>query len=90
MLEIQSHLCYTTNKFSCSSTSPICCSCFCNFYLWGHLKNKVYALNPRTSEELEASIRCEIDCILEIELIHVNAHFLKRWQKCVGEGGQHF
>ena len=49
----------------------------CNFYLWGHLKNKVYATNPHTLEELKASIRCEIDCIPEIEIMRVNAHFLK-------------
>ena len=35
----------------------------CDFYLWGHLKNKVYATNPHTLEELKESIRCEIDCI---------------------------
>ena len=56
----------------------------------GHLNNKVYAMNPHTLEELEASIRREIDCILEIHLIHISAHFLKRWQKLVDEGGQHF
>ena len=50
---------------------------------------KVYAMNPNTLEELKANIRGEIDCILETELIHVNAHFLKRCQKCVDEGG-HF
>ena len=33
----------------------------CNFYLWGHLKNKVYATNPYTLEEMKASIRHEID-----------------------------
>ena len=55
------------------------------FYLWGHLKN-----NPHTLEELKANIRREIDYISEIELIHVKARFLKRCQKCVDEGGQHF
>ena len=43
-----------------------------------------------TLEELKASIRREIDCISEIELIRVKAHFLKRLQKCVDEAGQHF
>ena len=63
-----------------------------DFYVWGHLKNKVYATNHHTLEELKASIRREIDCISEIELIHVNAHFLKICQKCVDERGhfQHF
>ena len=45
---------------------------------------------PHTLEELKASIRREKDCILEIELMYVNAHLLKRCQKCVDEGGQHF
>ena len=52
-------------------------------YLWGHLKN-----NPHTLEELKASIRHEIDCISEIEIIHVKARFLKRCQKCVDK--EHF
>ena len=62
----------------------------CDFYLRGHLKNKVCETIPLTLEELKASIRRETDCISEIELISVNAHFLKRCQKCVDEGGQHF
>ena len=60
--------------------------------LWGfaifiygrHLKNKVNAPNPFILEELKANIR------RETELIRVNAYFLKRCQKCVDEGGQHF
>ena len=50
----------------------------------------MYATNPHTLKELKASIRREIDSILEDELMRVNAHFLKRCQKCVDEGGQHF
>ena len=47
-------------------------------------------MNPHTLEELKEGIRSEIDCVSEIELIRVNAYFLKRCQKCVDEGGQHF
>ena len=47
-------------------------------------------MNPHILQELRASIRREICCISEDELIHVNAHFVKRYQKCVDEGGQHF
>ena len=61
----------------------------CDFYLWRRLENKVYATNPHTLEELKASIMREIYSISEIELIRVNANFLKRCQKCVDEGG-HF
>ena len=63
-----------------------------DFYLWGHLKNEVYATNPHTLEELKASIRRKIDCISVpvIELMHVDTHILKRCKKCVDEGEQHF
>ena len=47
------------------------------FLSLGHLQNKVYATNPHISEELKPSIWREIDHISEIELIRVNAHFLK-------------
>ena len=50
----------------------------------------MYAMNPHILQELKASIRREIDCISEDELIHVNVYFLKRYQKRVDEGGQHF
>ena len=47
-------------------------------------------MNLNTLEELKVIIRCEIDCISKIELIRVNACFLKRCQICVDEGVQHF
>ena len=43
----------------------------CDFYLQGHLKNKVYATNLHTLEELKANIRREIDSISEDELMRV-------------------
>ena len=43
--------------------------------------------NPQTLEEFKVSIRCKIDCISEIQSMRVNAHFLKRSQKRVDEGG---
>ena len=39
---------------------------FSDFYPWGHLKNKVYATNCHTLEELKTSIRREIDCISQL------------------------
>ena len=42
------------------------------FLSMGALENKVHTTNPHTLEELEANIRHEVDCILEIELIRVN------------------
>ena len=41
----------------------------------GYLKYKIYAINPHVLHELKASIRRDIDCISEDELMHVNAHF---------------
>ena len=48
------------------------------FLSMGHLKNKVYAMNPHTLEELKASIGREIESISEDELMLVNEHFLRR------------
>lgn len=62
----------------------------CDFYLWGNLKNKVYASNPHTLEELKQNIRREVEAISVDELMRVNANFLKRCQKCVDTGGHHF
>ena len=56
------------------------------FLSMGHLKNKVYATNPHTLEELKVSTRREIDYISEIELMHINTYFLKSCQICVHVG----
>ena len=45
--------------------------------------------NPHILEDLRASIWREFDGISEIELMRVNAHFLKIFQEFVDEGGQH-
>ena len=47
-------------------------------------------MNPDTLQELKASVRREINSISDDDLMHVNANFLKRCQKCVDEGGQNF
>ena len=39
---------------------------------------KIKIANPQTLEELKANIRREIGCISEFELIHINAHFIKK------------
>ena len=56
----------------------------------GLLKNEVYATNSHTLGKMKVSTRSEIDSISEDELMSIIAHFLKRFQKCVDEGGQHF
>ena len=62
----------------------------CDFDLWGHLKNKVYASNPHILEELKDYIRTEINLITEQQLMRVNQSFLSPCRKCVDIGGQHF
>ena len=63
---------------------------FCDFYLWGKLRNKVHATNPHMLDELKDSIQWEIKHIHAEELMHVNAEFLYRCQICIEENGQHF
>ena len=62
----------------------------CDFHLWGYLKNKVYARNPHTLDDLKDYIRTEINSITEQQLMRVNEGFLKRCRKCVEVGGEHF
>ena len=54
------------------------------FAIMVHMKNNVYATNLDTLEELKPSIVREIDSISEDELMHVNAHFLKKMQGMCG------
>ena len=47
------------------------------FFLWGALKGKAYANNPRTIQELENNIRREIAAISE-DVLHANLANMKR------------
>ena len=60
------------------------------FHLWGYLKNKVYARNHHTLDELKDYIRTEINLITEQQLMRANQSFLLWCRKCVDVGGQHF
>jgi len=55
----------------------------CGFYLWGYLKGKVYANNPKTLEDLKENIRTEIRKIYTAELHRVYDNVLQRAQKCI-------
>ena len=55
-----------------------------DFYLWGHLKNTVYSTNPHTLDELKASIRGEIDSILEDEFNAYKCTFSKKMPEMSG------
>ena len=47
---------YTPKKRAPDLTVP-------DFILWGYLKSKVYAINPKTIDELKCNIRAEIAAI---------------------------
>ena len=61
----------------------------CGFYLWGFLKSRAYAGNPRALGELKTAIRENIREIGEETLVKVEANFRKRLQICVRENGHH-
>jgi hypothetical protein len=62
----------------------------CDFCLWGYLKGKVYANNPKTLEDLKENIRIEIRRIDTAELHHVYDNMLQRAQKHNDVQGDHF
>ena len=55
----------------------------CDFYLWGYLKGKVYANNPKTLEDLKENIRTEIRRIDTAKLHRVCDNMLQLAQKCI-------
>ena len=57
-----------------------------DFFLWGALRGKAYANKPRTIQELENNIRCEIAAISEDVLQATFANMKRR----VDSGGEHF
>ena len=61
-----------------------------DFFLWGFLKGKAYANNPRTIEELENNIRREFAAISEDVLQATFANMKHRVQLCLDSGGKHF
>lgn len=62
----------------------------CDFFLWGYIKNNVYATSPRTLEELKARIVEEITKIDFSMLKRIFTNLLKRCNTCITANGQHF
>lgn len=61
----------------------------CDFFLWGHLKSKVYSSRPATTEELKAKIR-EVIAGIPIETLRRTMHnFSNRLQECLRRNGAH-
>ena len=62
----------------------------CDFYLWGTLKQKVYANNPDNLDQLKGNITNAIRRITREELQAVSANVVKRAQKYIDVNGEHF
>jgi len=60
-----------------------------DFFLWGHLKAKVYARKPRSIEELKIFIREEVRNVNRDMLQSVSNNFVKRIRECIENGGKH-
>lgn len=62
----------------------------CDYFLWGYLKDRVYANNPQNFEELENNIWDEIDKIPPEMIIRVINEFPKRLECVLEQNGGHF
>ena len=62
-----------------------------DFFLWGHLKNKVYASNIATIDDLKCGIRLEVENINnDYELLErVNVGILNRAERCIANEGKY-
>lgn len=61
----------------------------CDYFLWGHLRARVYEHKLRTLEELREAIRVEVAAIDRPMLERVEANFRDRHQHCINENGHH-
>jgi hypothetical protein len=62
---------------------------FCDFYLWGNLKGKVYKNNPRSTEVLQNEIARVIGSFTVDELQKVSQNLFRRCEACLrAEGGR--
>ena len=60
-----------------------------DFFLWGYLKDRVYAGRPQTTEELKQSIRTEITAIQVDMLIRTLRNMRNRALECFSRDGEH-
>jgi hypothetical protein len=61
----------------------------CDFFLWGHLKARVYNPLPQTLEDLKANIEREIKNISKDTLKSTFLNFKKRCEFCLSAEGGH-
>ena len=62
----------------------------CDFFLWGHIKDRVYRTAPRTIEDLKEAITRETRAIESEVLQRVFDNFEKRLRNLVVANGSHF
>ena len=60
-----------------------------DFFLWGHLKGRVYSTNPQTIQEIKRNVERETRQIDGDVLKRVIANFTRRLAICVQRGGGH-
>ena len=60
-----------------------------DFFLWGYLKDRVYAGKPRTITELKEAIREEMRAITNSVCKNVMDNFVLRLKKCTELNGGH-
>ena len=58
-----------------------------DFFLWGYLKEKVYASPIHSIDELKERIREEVRNVSQETLQHVQKSFQTRLEKCIAENG---
>ena len=61
----------------------------CDFFLWGHIKSRVYKHRPRSLQNLKAAITQEINNIPIDMLRRTMENFRERLQYCLSIGGRH-
>lgn len=61
-----------------------------DYFLWGYLKNKIYAEKPNNIDDLKEKIRHEIRNITPEIVDNVQKEFILRLGHCLAVNGQHF
>ena len=61
-----------------------------DFFLWGHLKSRVYQTGPRSIPELKAAVRKCVKAITPQQCQDVLAHVRRRAEICLARNGAHF
>ncbi len=62
----------------------------CDFFLWGCMKDRVFATNPTSVEDLKATIMTVIQSVDVRTLWKVFQNVMKRAKACLSVEGGHF